>query len=193
MTNDVDITLVGDKELHEVLKGLNYATQHKFLKAILRDTSAKTVVPFVRQATPRGKTGNLRKSIGTITGKSKSTATVFVGPRMSHRRTAEGDDGYRGWVANILEFAKPHDRVPENAKAFKPFFGGAAGPGFVRKVGPIRKKTNLTWAIKSRLQPAEVHMTKAIRTVIERAWKKKGGRRSTPITLTQYAQGRGRE
>lgn len=190
MTNDIDITLVGDKELLRTLENLDYATQHKYLKAILRNTSAKTVVPFVRQATPRGQTGNLRKSIGTITGKSKSTATVFVGPRLSHKKSREGNDGYSGWVANILEFAKPHDRVPKDAKAFKPFFGTAAGPGFVRKVGPIKKKTNLTWAITSRLNPAEIHMTKSIRTVIERTWKKKGGRRSAPISLTQYAEGR---
>ncbi len=187
MTNDVDIKLIGDDELLGVLRNLDYATQQKYLKAILRDTSVKTVKPFVKQATPRGQTGNLRKSIGEVTGKSKRTATVFVGPRLSHRKTREGDTGHKGWVANILEFAKPQDRVPENAKAFKPFFGSAAGPGFVRKVGPIKKKTNLTWAISSRMGAAEVYMTKAIRTVIERTWKRK------TKGLAGYAQVKGRE
>ena len=186
--SDVGITLVGDEQLAEALEALDYATQQKFLKAILRDTSTKTVVPFVKRFTPQGQTGNLKKSIGHVAGKSKRKATLFVGPRMSHGKSRRGEDGYKGWVANILEFAKDDDRTPENAKAFKPFSGTAAGPQFFKKVGPIKKKTNLTWAISSRMGAAEVHITKAVRTVLTRAWKRK-----TKAGLSGYAQTKGRE
>ncbi|MBG7617398.1 MAG: hypothetical protein IZT57_03395, partial [Chloroflexi bacterium] len=124
--SDVGISLLGDEDLMKALQALDYATQQKFLKSILRDTSTKTVVPFVRRFTPQGQTGNLKKSIGHVTGKSKKVATVFVGPRMSHNKSREGEVGYKGWVANILEFAKNTDRTPEKSEAFKPFSGSAA-------------------------------------------------------------------
>jgi len=187
MTNDIDIKLIGDKELMQALQSLDYATQQKTLKAILTNASTKAVKPLIKRATPVGQTGNLRKSIGNVRGKSKSVATLFVGPRMSHKRTAEGKEGYRGWVANILENAKGKDRTPEKAKAFKPFSGGTGGPEFFKKVGPIRKRTHLTWAVKASLKPAEVYITKATRTVLERAWKKK-----TKTGLAGYAEAKGR-
>lgn len=184
MTNDIDIKLIGDKELAEVLRSLNYATQQKVLRGILRDAGNKTIVKALKAVTPV-KTGKLKKSMGIITGKAKNTATVFAGPRLSHTKTAAGKAGYSGWVANILEYAKSDIRTPAGAiggrfrrkgvpkKAFRPFFGTAAGAGFVKAVGPIRKRTNFTFAIKSNISAAEIHVTKSIRTVIERTWKRK--------------------
>ena len=142
MSKDVDIRLMGDRELMQALSNMEYATQQKYLKAILRDASTKTMVPLLRNAVPV-KTGNLRKSMGSVPGKSRRNAVVFVGPRMSHRKTAEGSTEHKGWVANILQNAKDQDRYPEKAKSFRPFTGSAAGMEFYKKVGPIRKKINL--------------------------------------------------
>jgi len=187
MTNDIDIKLLGYNELTEVLRNLDYATQHKILKSILRNTGTKEIIPYVKRVTPQGQTGNLKRSIGNVTGRSKINATVFVGPRMSHKRSM-GSNEYSGWVANILEYAKGTDRFPEKAKAFKPFSGGAGGPAFYKKVSGIKKRTNLTFAIKSRLHPAEVYIEKATRTVIERAWRSK----TKKFGLAAYAEAKGR-
>ena len=176
--NDVDIKLIGDNELAEALRALDFATQQRELKKILRETSNKTILPALRLATPV-RTGNLRRSMGNVSGRSKRNATVFVGPRMSHGRSRSGSTGYSGWVANILENAKDGRRYPKKGKAFKPFFGSASGAGFVTSVGPIRKKTHLTFAIQSNLQSAELYITKATRTVIERTWKRKLNSRVT--------------
>ena len=185
MTNDIDIKLIGDNDLANVLRSLDFATQHKTLKAILRDAGNKEIVTHLKRATPVV-TGKLRKSMGVVAGRSKRNATIFVGPRMSHGKTRAGVEGYSGWVANILEFAKPGRRTPENAKAFKPFFGGPGGAGFVTSVGPIRKKTHFSFVITSRLRAAEIHITKSTRTVIERTWKRKSK------GLAGYAQAKGR-
>lgn len=188
MTNDIDIKLVGDNELAQVIRNLDYATQHKILKAILRNAGTKEIIPYVKRATPVGKTGNLRRSIGNVTGKSKRNATVFVGPRMSMKRSVSGSNEYNGWVANILENAKGESRYPLKAKAFRPFEGGVSGPQFYKRVGPIRKRTNLTYAISSRLNPAEIYIEKATRTVVERAWKSK----TKQFGLGAYAEAKGR-
>ena len=172
MSNDVDIKLVGDNELIEALRALDYATQQRELKKILKDSGNQTIVKALQRASPV-RTGTLRRSMGTIMGKSRSKATVFVGPRMSHTKTRQGSDQYSGWVANILENAKPGRRYPEKSKAFKPFFGSASGPGFVKSVGPIRNRTHFTYAITSNLMAAELHITKSVRTVITRTWNRK--------------------
>jgi len=170
--NDVDIKLIGDNELAEALRSLDYATQQRELKKILRDAANKTVVAHLKRVAPV-RTGALRASMGVITGKSKRKATVFAGPRLSHSKTRSGKAGYSGWVANILENAKPQRRVPQKGKAFKPFFGTASGPGFVTSVGPITKKTHFTYAIQTQLQPAALHITKSTRTVLTRTWNRK--------------------
>jgi hypothetical protein len=161
--NDVDIKLIGDKELIEALRELDFKTQHRFLKGLLTDSANKTIVKNLRQASPV-RTGNLRRSMGVIQGKSKKTATVFAGPRMSSRRDKSE---YSGWVANILENAKPGRRYPKNGVAMK------IGDNFVKSVGPITKKTNFKATINNSLKQAEDHLMKSVRTVIERAWNRK--------------------
>lgn len=174
MNDGVNIKVVGDAEIMAALQALDQAVALKYLRAILRDVGNKAVVPLLRHAVPLGPTGNLRASMGVVTGKSKSNAVVFVGPRMSHKRDMKGDrkQGYQGWVANILEFAKPGDRRPANAKAFRPFDGDASGPFFFKKVGPIKKKTNIRFAVTKSVGPARLQIEKSMRTVVERAWNR---------------------
>ena len=155
---DMDITLVGDEELQKILKQLDYKTQHKFLKRVVNDAGQKTVVKDLKRDSPRGETGNLRRSMGTVRGKSRRNATVFAGPRMGGK--------HKGWVANILENAKPNRRYPKNAKALK------IGDNYVKSVGPIKKKTTFRQTIKAAMPAAERHMIKSVRTILEREIRK---------------------
>lgn len=157
-----DITLIGDTELLAALKELDYKTQQKYLKRILNDTAQKTFVKELRRASPV-RTGNLKRSMGKKTGKSRRVATVFAGPRMSHKREKSQ---YSGWVANILDNAKPGRRYPKNKKAM------TINGGFAKSVGPITKKTNFKGVIIRTLKPAERHIAKSVRTIIERTVRK---------------------
>ena len=198
MMNDIDIKLIGDNELAQVIRNLDYVTQQRFLKNILADVGRREIVKYLKIVAPMGQTGNLRRSMGVIRGKAKNTATVFVGPRLSHKESAAGKEGYKGWVANILEFAKSEPRTPKGAeggrfqrsgkepkKTFKPFVPGL----FLREISPIRKRTHFTYTIESRLKPAEVEIKEATRRVIERTWKNK----SKQAGLGAYAVTKGRE
>jgi len=185
---NVDIKLVGDNELSAALRSLDYATQQRALKAILRDAGNNTIVKALKAITPV-RTGKLQKSMGVVSGRNRRRATVFVGPRMSHIQTARGREGYSGWVANILENAKDHDRVPLKAKSFKPFSGTGAGPEFFKKVGPIRKRIHFSYAIESNIKNAEVHIIKSTRKVIERTWNRKVKKWG----LSDYARVKGRQ
>ena len=155
--NDVDIKLVGDTELLAALKELDYKTQQKFLKRILNDTATKTFVKRLRIASPE-RTGNLKKSMGKVTGKSRRVATVFAGPRMG--------GSHKGHVANILEHAKTGRRFPKKGVAMK------IGDKFVKSVGPITRKTNFKQVILNTVSEAEGHMSKSVRTIIERVIRK---------------------
>jgi len=161
--SDVNIKLVGDVELLAALKDLDYKTQHRFLKRVLNDAANKTIVKNLKQVTPV-RTGNLKRSMGVVQGKSRRTATVFAGPRSSRIRDKAQ---YSGYVANILENAKPGRRYPKKGTALK------MGDKFFTSVGPITKKTNFKATIQGSLRQAEEHMTKSIRTIIERTWNSK--------------------
>lgn len=164
---DVDIQLIGDEEIYSVLSGLDYRVQQIELKKILRDTANQTIVKALKQHSPV-RTGGLQKSMGVITGKSKRSAVVFAGPRMSHHPDKAKTGGYSGWVANILENAKPDKRYPTKAKALFPF----DYPNWYRSVGPIRRKTNFTSVMRSSLVDAQNHFTKSVRKILEREVKK---------------------
>jgi len=108
--SDVDIELIGDEELLAVLKDLDYKTQHRFLKRIVSD-SANIHVKAARRAIPVRRTkltasgqkwhppGAGKKSIGKKMGKSRRTATVFVGPR-----TNTGSYHNDGWFLKFWEY-----------------------------------------------------------------------------------------
>jgi len=156
MTNDVNITLVGDEELMKVLTNLDYKTQHKVLKRITKDTAQKTLVGPLRQASPY-RTGTLRASMGSLSGKSKRTAVAFAGPRMGGK--------HKGYVANILEHSKGMKRIPKGAALNTPW-----GPR--KSVKGFRKIVFVVPTLKRHLKDAENYFTKSIRTIMEREMKK---------------------
>lgn len=160
--SDVDITLIGDKELLRIIRGLEQKTQQKVLKKVLSDTAQKTFVKELRKEAPV-RSGKLKASMGKVAGRSKSKATVFAGPRMRHRdRTGR----YSGWVANILENAKTGRRVPKEAQALATPFG------FFKSVKPIARRTDFKGVIQSTIRMAEDHTFKSIRTILNREIKK---------------------
>ena len=101
------VALYGDEELMAMIRELEYKLQHKFLKQLLRDVAMQTYVKQLRLASPRGETGNLYRSFGTVTGKSRKNAVVFAGPRMGGKNR-----NWEGWVANIIEYNKGKERYP---------------------------------------------------------------------------------
>lgn len=92
-----ELQLIGDKELRKILEKLPGKVDVRLLKAAAR-RAAKPLVKSARRKAP-SKTGNLRKSIGTIGLRSHNgAAAVFVGPRSGRRNK------YDGWYAHFVEF-----------------------------------------------------------------------------------------
>lgn len=116
MTNDVNLDLVGDKELLKIISALEVKTQHKVLKKVVSDAAnvyvkeAKSVIPRrttklypppVRPGRTRGSwhpPGTGKKSPMKKVGKSKKSATYFVGPR-----TGTGDRRTDAWYLKFWE------------------------------------------------------------------------------------------
>lgn len=157
MTNDMNIMLIGDEDLLKIIHGLEAKTQHKVLKKVVSDVAQKTFVRELRKVTPV-RTGILKRSMGKVMGRSKRNATVFAGPRMG--------GAYKGYVANILDNAKPQRRYPLKGKALK------MGNKFFTSVGPIQKKTDFKGTLLRTERMAEEHQFKSIRTIMEREIKR---------------------
>ena len=119
---DIKIELIGDEELQRCLFELNYKTQHKYLKRILNH-AANVPLKAARSEVPKRKTnlerptptqahplrgqkwhppglGQSRKSWLKKRGRSKKTATVFVGPRWTPGRY-ETDTFYLWFWENV--------------------------------------------------------------------------------------------
>jgi HK97 gp10 family phage protein len=129
MMNDVDIKLVGDNELLSVLKELDYKTQQRVLKRVVSD-AANIYVKAIKAVIPVRRTtrvasgekwhppGTGKKSPYKKMGKSKSVATVFVGPR-----TRTGDYSTDAWYLRFWEYgtkhSPPHMRIQATYAANK--------------------------------------------------------------------------
>ena len=108
--------ITGDKELDKMLNQISDAYKVRALRAILRK-AATPVVKATRGFTPvanrndsntKHKKGDLKKSIGKITGKSKDFPTIYVGPRVKRKFKFKGYIG--GWVedgvsSNVVDFS----------------------------------------------------------------------------------------
>ena len=169
MSDDLSIDLIGDEDLLRALNNLNYVTQHKVLKKILSDTATKTFVKELKRESPVGPTGNLRRSMGKKTGKSRRVATVFAGPRMSHSREKTN---YSGWLANIIEFNKFQDRYPGKDRRGVKKKRPRTPHGIRVHSGVFPLKPFVIKTILRTVRVAEDHIIKSVRTVIEREWKK---------------------
>lgn len=111
MSEDLRLDLIGDDELLAAFRELEYKTQHRALKRIVSNAAniyvkaAKRQVPIRKtrlQPTP-GTTwrppGTSRKAIMKKMGRSRRTATVFVGPRTGPRA-----DPKSAWYLKFPEY-----------------------------------------------------------------------------------------
>ena len=107
--------ITGDKELDALLVKVSEAYKVKALRQVLRK-AATPVVRAVKANTPISdrddfdtthKIGDLKRSIGKITGKSKDFPTIYVGPRVKRKWQIKGyigqwvEDGVSNPVVNF--------------------------------------------------------------------------------------------
>ena len=168
--NDVDISLIGDEDLLKILRGLDYKTQQKELKRILRDTATQTFIKRLKQDSPPSRT--LKKSMGHVTGKSRRVATIFAGPRMSLKKASEGNEGYKGWLANIIEFNKFQPRYPGKDRTGRPKKRPRTPDGIRRHSGIFPWRPYIIQSILRTTREAEEYEFKAIRKLIMKEWNK---------------------
>lgn len=96
----VTISTTGVKEIDAVLKGLPAQLQDRVLKTAHAD-AAKPLVQLAKQIVPKGKTGNLEKSIGVeriSMRKTDEIGLVYIGPRRK--------GGNRGFHGHLIEYGK---------------------------------------------------------------------------------------
>lgn len=171
--NDININLVGDQELMNALTSLEYKTQHKFLKRIVKDTATKTIAKALKQASP-SQSGNLKRSMGAVSGKSKKSAFAFAGPRMAGRFQKQTSTN-AGWIANIIEHNKGQKRYPKPDPRGR-HVKRPKTPHGVRKhsgIMPTTHKGYIRRTILGTLRQAEGHLLRSVKTVILRDWNSK--------------------
>jgi hypothetical protein len=92
MMNDVDLKLIGDKELLAAFRDLDHKTQHKRLHQVLNHVAnipKKAIAAAIpirnTKISPTGKKwhppGLAKRSVIKKRGRSKKNAVLFVGPR----------------------------------------------------------------------------------------------------------------
>ena len=78
------------------------------------------------------------------------------------------DERYKGWLANIYDYAHSEWRYPITTKRLYWFNKPEA---YLRVRGVAHKRTNFRDQIRRQTRPAEEHMFKSIRTIINRTVK----------------------
>ena len=160
--------IVVTKDFYKAVDRLEGRVQMTEMKKILRNTARKIYIPALKSASP-GK-GKLKASWGTVTGKHRTTATIFIGPRVPRGYNKMSDDEkraakYGGWVANILDFAKPHRRYQNMDNKS----GLLRTPWGVRtSVGPIKKKTRFRIIMRMKALRALAHTERELKKLLER-------------------------
>lgn len=96
MSNDIDIKLLGAREIDKILNELPQKVRRKFILAAWR-RSAKPLIQAARNNI-RNYSKQIAESIGNITGKSKTFPTIYIGPR------AKGKFKNIAWIAPFIEF-----------------------------------------------------------------------------------------
>jgi hypothetical protein len=123
-----DMTVEGVEEILQGFSRLSGSIQKKYLGAAVRD-AAKEEIPEVKALTPRGPTGNLRRSVGVKVEKKKRNATA-VGI-LGYRAKIGGNNSEKGfhawWVENGTKYRQPKDyvlKVPMANAAKYPYLRG---------------------------------------------------------------------
>ena len=138
MAMQLGMTVDGVEDLLLRMSQLPPAIQKKYLGAAIRKAS-EGEVKEVRQLTPRGPTGNLRRSVGFIIGKKKRavTATGVIGYRRGGGNKSKL--GYHAWwIENGVKDRVPKGALlkipPQNSKKYGYFETTAGGDLFFSRV-----------------------------------------------------------
>ena len=109
---------VDASSFYRELQKLELKLQRKSLNTINRRVGMSVLVPKLKRYAPVGKYpknsgrqgGQLKRSMGTKTGRQKHMAAVYVGPRVPFGWNAPGLDHkpmrISGRIANVLEYSK---------------------------------------------------------------------------------------
>ena len=107
-----DMTVQGVEEILLGFSRLSGSIQKKYLGAAVRE-AAKEEIPEIKALTPRGPTGNLRRSVGVKVEKKKRNATA-VGI-LGYRSKRGGNNSEKGfhawWVENGTKYRQPQGYV----------------------------------------------------------------------------------
>ena len=119
------MTVEGVEGVLMAFSGLSKSVQKKYLGSSVREV-VKSAVPEVKALTPRGPTGNLKRSVGLKLEK-KTTAVGLVG----YRRAAGGNNREKGfhawWIENGVKVRRPKGRnlkVPLSMASKYPYLKG---------------------------------------------------------------------
>lgn len=104
----VAMTVEGVEGILRGFSGLSKAVQRKYLGSSVREV-VKDAVPQVKALTPRGPTGNLRRSVGLKLEKKKTTTAVGI---VGYRRGTGGNNRELGFHAAWVEDGV-NDRYPQ--------------------------------------------------------------------------------
>lgn len=129
-----DMTVEGVEEILQGFSRLSGSIQKKYLGAAVRD-AAKEEIPEIKALTPRGPTGNLRRSVGVKVEKKRRNATA-VGI-LGYRSKRGGNNSEKGfhawWVENGTKYRQPKNyalKVPmANASVYSYLRGKVASIG----------------------------------------------------------------
>lgn len=109
----VAVTVEGVEAILRGFAGLSKGVQRKYLGSSVREV-VKDVVPDIKALTPKGPTGNLRRSVGLKVEKKKTTTAVgIVGYRQGGGSNRElGSHAW--WIENGVKVRRPKFRQALN-------------------------------------------------------------------------------
>ena len=121
------MTVEGVEGVLMAFSGLSKSVQKKYLGSSVREV-VKSAVPEVKALTPRGPTGNLKRSVGLKLEKKKTTTAVGL---VGYRRAAGGNNREKGfhawWIENGVKVRRPKGRnlkVPLSMASKYPYLKG---------------------------------------------------------------------
>lgn len=141
------MTVEGVEEILRGFSRLSKGVQRKYLGSSVREV-VKAAIPEVKAVTPRGPTGNLRRSVGIKLEKKKTTTAVGL---VGYRRKKDGNNRELGFHAYWAEEGTK-DRYPKRgalriplkyARKYKYINNLINVPG---GVGPTANLAIETWA-----------------------------------------------
>lgn len=176
-----DIEMPGLEDLRQEFRKLPNNVAARYLESALK-RAVQPLKSAIVKNTPRGPTGNLRKSIGIKARKfpKKGTAYVLVGYQNS------GGEKGRGYHQGLLEFGTKDRRTKSRIASSLNFPKSAPRGGFqIQTVGRGRNKGQIRTSPKP--PKAFFKSAKAGQTV-ELGKMPTGGRRGQPPIKTAFAQ-----